>query len=71
MGRPLTHALLLSIAEHLDTPVQRVIIDMSNNTYYARLILTTPDGPFSFDCPSSDGNAVAIRAADGKTYGRK
>ncbi len=63
VGRPLTHDLLLSIAEHLDTPVERVIIDdVSNNTYYARLILATPDGPVSLDCRPSDGIAVALRA---------
>jgi len=61
--RPLTHDLLLSLTEHLETPVERVVIDdYSKQTYYARFILTTPDGPVSLDCRPSDGIAVALRA---------
>ena len=61
--RPLTHDLLLSLTEHLETPVERVVIDdYSMQTYYARFVLTTPDGPISLDCRPSDGIAVALRA---------
>ena len=61
--RPFTHDLIFALTEHLEAPVERVIIDdYSNQTYYARLILTTPDGPVSLDCRPSDAIAVALRA---------
>jgi len=63
VGRPLTHDLLLSLADHLDATVDSMVIDdFSNGIYYARLILRTPDGPISLDCRPSDGIAVALRA---------
>jgi bifunctional DNase/RNase len=61
--RPLTHDLLLSLAEHLGTPIQELVIDdLSKGTFYARLVLRGPDGPLSLDCRPSDGIAVALRA---------
>lgn len=61
--RPLTHDLLLSLAERLEAPVDRVVIDdLSAGTYYARLILNTDDGLVSIDCRPSDGIALALRA---------
>jgi hypothetical protein len=59
----LTHDLLLSLADHLETTIESVVIDdYSKGTYYARLILNTADGPISLDCRPSDGIAVALRA---------
>jgi bifunctional DNase/RNase len=63
IGRPLTHDLILSIADHLQvTPLRVVIDDISKGTYYARLILTSEDGDLSLDCRPSDGVAIALRA---------
>lgn len=63
VGRPLTHDLLLSLAEHLEAAIDSVVIDdFSKGTYYARLILRTTDGPISLDCRPSDGIALALRA---------
>lgn len=60
--RPFTHDLLVTIASHLDAHITRVIIDdFSNGTYYARLILTTKDGPLNLDCRPSDAVAIALR----------
>jgi len=62
-GRPLTHDLLLSIAEHLEAEIARLLIDdVSRGTYYARLILATSEGEISLDCRPSDGIALALRA---------
>lgn len=61
--RPLTHELLLTLAEYLDARVDRLIIDdCSKGVYYARLLLDTATGPISLDCRPSDGLAMAIRA---------
>jgi len=63
VGRPLTHDLLLSLADHLLATIESVVIDdYSQGTYYARLLLRTADGPISLDCRPSDGIAVALRA---------
>ncbi len=63
VGRPLTHDLLLSLADHLEATIESVVIDdYSKGTYYARLILSTADGPISLDCRPSDGIAIALRA---------
>jgi len=61
--RPLTHELILSLADHLEAqPAQVVIDDVSKHTYFARLILYTVDGEVSLDCRPSDGIALALRA---------
>ncbi len=63
VGRPLTHDLFLAVADHLDTRVDRVIIDdVSKGIYYARLILAGDSGEVALDCRPSDGIALALRA---------
>lgn len=63
VGRPLTHDLILSLADHLEAQVAQVIIDdFSKNTYFARLVLFTEDGEVSLDCRPSDGIALALRS---------
>ena len=63
VGRPLTHDLILSLADHLETQVAQVVIDdFSKNTYFARLVLYTEDGEVSLDCRPSDGIALALRS---------
>lgn len=61
--RPMTHDLMLVIANQLDAQVTRVVIDdISGGTYFARLTLTTPTEVIHLDCRPSDGIALAIRA---------
>lgn len=61
-GRPLTHALMLNIAVRLHASISRLVIDdYSNGTYYARLILNSPNGSLMLDCRPSDGIALALR----------
>jgi len=63
VGRPLTHELILSLADHLEAlPAQVIIDDVSKDTYFARLVLFTPDGEVSLDCRPSDGIALALRS---------
>ncbi|MHB9022811.1 MAG: bifunctional nuclease family protein [Armatimonadota bacterium] len=63
IGRPLTHDLLLVLADRLRAPVKRVVIDdLSQGTFFARLILDSLDGEIGLDCRPSDGIAVALRA---------
>jgi bifunctional DNase/RNase len=60
--RPLTHELFLAIADSLDATVHSLIIDdVSNGIFYARLLLTTPDGQITLDCRPSDGITAALR----------
>jgi bifunctional DNase/RNase len=62
VGRPLTHDLFLGLAERLQGAVVRVIIDdCSGGTYFARLIMDTPDGEVSLDSRPSDAVAIALR----------
>jgi len=63
VGRPLTHELILSLADHLEAlPAQVIIDDVSKDTYFARLILFTAEGEVSLDCRPSDGIALALRS---------
>ncbi|OPZ84884.1 MAG: hypothetical protein BWY76_01663 [bacterium ADurb.Bin429] len=63
IDRPLTHELLLTLADYLEARVDHLVIDdLSKGVYYARLVLQTPTGPISLDCRPSDGLAVVLRA---------
>ena len=38
--RPLTHDLLVSVIEHLDAEIERIVVtELRNNVYYANLVL--------------------------------
>ena len=60
--RPLTHDLIVSIADALGAKVDRVVIkDLSQSTYFASLVLTTVDGEeVEIDSRPSDAIAVAV-----------
>lgn len=64
MPRPLTHDLLLSTIEGLGARVERVLIDdLSEGTFYAKIILRTRDDKeFPVDARPSDSIALAVRA---------
>lgn len=60
--RPLTHDLVVRVAEGLGATVDSVVIsDLNQQTYYAQLRLTKPDGEvIEIDSRPSDAIAVAV-----------
>jgi bifunctional DNase/RNase len=60
--RPLTHDLVVSVAEALGAAVDSVIIsELNHSTYYAQLRLRTEDGEIiEIDSRPSDAIAVAV-----------
>ena len=60
--RPLTHDLLVKMIEELGATVEHVYVsDLSNDTFYARIILKVSDKELSVDSRPSDAVAVAVR----------
>lgn len=60
--RPLTHDLIVGVAETLGASVDRVVIsELAQSTYFAKLILRTEDGEeHEVDARPSDAIAVAV-----------
>lgn len=60
--RPLTHDLIVNVAESLDATIEQVVIsDLSEHTYFAQLHLRTSDGQLiEVDARPSDAIAVAV-----------
>ena len=59
--RPLTHDLLVSVAEHLGAAFQDVIInELKEHTYFARLRLRQDGELIEIDARPSDAIAVAV-----------
>ncbi|MBM3939435.1 MAG: bifunctional nuclease family protein [SAR202 cluster bacterium] len=64
--RPLTHDLLGSVIKTLGARVERVVVsDLSNDTFFAKLVLARDgeNGAIEVDCRPSDAIAVAVRAS--------
>ncbi|MEI2689669.1 MAG: bifunctional nuclease family protein [Anaerolineae bacterium] len=62
--RPLTHDLLKSVVYLLDAEVTRVVInDLSNDTFYARIILSAEGEEIQVDSRPSDAIALAVRCS--------
>jgi len=61
--RPLTHDLLGSVIAELGAIVDHVIVsDLSDDTFFAKLVLNVNDGPQrEIDCRPSDAIALAVR----------
>ena len=61
--RPLTHDLLGSVISELGASVNHVVIsDLSNDTFYAKLVMDVAGAaPREVDCRPSDAIAVAVR----------
>ena len=61
--RPLTHDLLGSVISTLGATVDHVVVtDLSNDTFYAKLVLSLAGGgQTEVDCRPSDAIAVAVR----------
>jgi bifunctional DNase/RNase len=60
--RPLTHDLIVRVADSLGATVESVVIsDLSEHTYFAQLCLRTADGEvIEIDSRPSDAIAVAV-----------
>ena len=60
--RPMTHDLFKNFIESQQVDLVKIeICDLKNNTYYARLFFTSPQGDFDMDARPSDAIALAIR----------
>jgi len=60
--RPLTHDLLESIITSLGASVIRVVVcDLSNDTFFANIVLQVSGTEMEIDCRPSDAIALAIR----------
>jgi uncharacterized protein len=60
--RPLSHDLMRSILETLDTTLEQVIVhDIKDSTFFAKLILRTNGELQEIDARPSDGIALALR----------
>jgi bifunctional DNase/RNase len=62
--RPMTHDLIKALLDALDAQVERVVVnDLSDNTFYAKVIVDTRDGTIEIDSRPSDAIAVALRTS--------
>jgi len=60
--RPLTHDLMLATLTAIGARLERVVISsLSEDTFYARLVLATADGRQEVDARPSDAIALAVR----------
>ena len=61
--RPLTHDLLQSMISTLGAAISYILVnDLSNGTFYARIMLETNGGRLDVDSRPSDAIALAVRA---------
>lgn len=62
VARPLTHDLLRSVIETLGANVNHILVnDLSNDTFYARVVLDFNGAPMEIDSRPSDALALAVR----------
>lgn len=60
--RPMSHDLMLSMLEMLNATIKRIeITDLSEGTFYARLIIENRGIEFELDARPSDSLALAVR----------
>jgi hypothetical protein len=60
--RPLTHDLLVSMLEGLDTQIEQVVIDdLNEGVFFARIVVRKNGDVFEFDARPSDSLAIALR----------
>ena len=60
--RPLTHDLLSSIIGELGGKIESIVVsDLSNDTFYAKLVLAVNGSYQEVDCRPSDALAIAVR----------
>ncbi len=64
VARPLTHDLLKSVVYLLGAEVTRIVInDLSNDTFFARIILDADGDEIEVDSRPSDAIALAVRCS--------
>ncbi len=62
VSRPLTHDLLRSLIEQLGARVSHIVVcDLSNDTYFARIVLEVNGQTLEVDSRPSDAIALAVR----------
>jgi bifunctional DNase/RNase len=62
VARPLTHDLFVSVLQELSCELQRIeIYALRENTFYARLLLSSATQDHEVDARPSDGIALALR----------
>jgi bifunctional DNase/RNase len=62
VARPLTHDLLRSIIDALGAQVDCIVVnDLSNDTFYARIVLNVDGKSLEIDSRPSDAIALAVR----------
>lgn len=60
--RPQTHDLLVNILDTLDADLLYIHINaLTDNTFFARLVLSIDDQQVDIDCRPSDAIAIAVR----------
>jgi uncharacterized protein len=63
VARPLTHDLLRAVIDQLGATVAYIVVnDLSNDTFYARIILDVDGRSLEIDSRPSDAIALAVRA---------
>ncbi len=63
VARPLTHDLLRNVLERLGAEVESVVVnDLSNDTFYAQIVLKVNGQRVEIDSRPSDAIALAVRA---------
>lgn len=63
LRRPLTHDLMQHVLTRFGAKLERVLIDdVSEHTYFAKLVLSEPKGAVEVDARPSDAIALALRA---------
>jgi hypothetical protein len=63
VARPLTHDLLRAVIDQLGAQVSHIIVnDLSNDTFYARIVLDVNGNSMEVDSRPSDAIALAVRA---------
>ena len=61
--RPMTHDLVQSIISSLGATIGRIIVsDLSNDTFYAKIIIQSNGSQIEIDSRPSDAIALAVRA---------
>ncbi|BAS28972.1 bifunctional nuclease family protein [Limnochorda pilosa] len=61
--RPITHDLLKTMLDTLNTKVDRVVIsDLKDETYFAKIYVKSRDGEMEVDARPSDAIALALRS---------
>src|SRR5512147_1275849 len=62
VARPLTHDLLRNLIEELGGRVAYIVVnDLSNDTFYARIVLDVNGATMEIDSRPSDAIALAVR----------